>query len=531
MKYKLIKLLCFFFLFFMVNTFAVNAETEEVIVGFYEEYPYYYLDNKGNPQGYYYDIMKVIAEELNIDFRYENVTFNNYYEKLINKEIDLLFGVIKTEEFEKKFEYSTYIIANKVNYIFTNRNIEFGDLSSLNGLIFGYNPNLYNYKYFYDQLINNGINFEVKLAESNNQLKEWLKSGEIDFTVASGHDKFFRRFKDVYMYALGGNYIVANKDNADLINKIDNILININSKNSKKIYNLYNHYFNHAYNEARYETYFLIFSIVITISIFSFRKGKKILNQRKISIKYMNYLSNDKFKLFYQPIIDVRNNNAIGYEALLRLDNGEKILTPYYFLNEIEKLDIMYNITLWAIDKSLCDYNKLKLINNCKDNFYVSINISYKDLLNPNFINDVQSILKKYEKMKYYLCFEITERLSSNDFFAINKRIELLKKMGIIFAMDDFGIKYSNFDILQKIDYDIVKLDKIFIDGYEDSIKKQQILKAILDILSIYEKRVVIEGAETLEQIKLIKLLGEEKVYIQGYYYSNPFPIDDLKIK
>lgn len=103
--------------------------------------------------------------------------------------------------------------------------------------------------------------------------------------------------------------------------------------------------------------------------------------------------------------------------------------------------------------------------------------------------------------------------------------------MGIIFAMDDFGIKYSNFDILQKIDYDIVKLDKIFIDGYEDSIKKQQILKAILDILSIYEKRVVIEGAETLEQIKLIKLLGEEKVYIQGYYYSKPFPIDDLKIK
>ena len=97
--------------------------------------------------------------------------------------------------------------------------------------------------------------------------------------------------------------------------------------------------------------------------------------------------------------------------------------------------------------------------------------------------------------------------------------------------MDDFGIKYSNFDILQKIDYDIVKLDKIFIDGYEDSIKKQQILKAILDILSIYEKRVVIEGAETLEQIELIKLLGEEKVYIQGYYYSKPFPIDDLKIK
>ena len=84
---------------------------------------------------------------------------------------------------------------------------------------------------------------------------------------------------------------------------------------------------------------------------------------------------------------------------------------------------------------------------------------------------------------------------------------------------------------MQKIDYDIVKLDKIFIDGYEDSIKKQQILKAILDILSIYEKRVVIEGAETLEQIKLIKLLGEEKVYIQGYYYSKPFPIDDLKIK
>ena len=48
----------------------------------------------------------------------------------------------------------------------------------------------------------------MKLAESNNQLKEWLKSGEIDFTVATGYDKFFKRFKDVYMYALGGSYIV-----------------------------------------------------------------------------------------------------------------------------------------------------------------------------------------------------------------------------------------------------------------------------------------------------------------------------------
>lgn len=530
MRSRCVKLFVFFCLFFVVNTFSVNAETEDVVVGFYEKYPYYYLDSRGNPKGYYHDVMELIAEKLNINFKYETLKLNGNSEKQENNEIDLLFGAVKSEENEKRFKYSKYIINNDVKYVFTNKNIEFGDLHSLDGLTFGYIPVMYNHKYFYDVLIDKGIDFQVKLAESNNQLKEWLKSGEIDFTIANGHDYFFREFKDIYMYALGASFIVT-PNNTSLINRIDIALNDIYSNDSRKIHRIYNSYFNDIYKCTKYLIRFLIVDIIIVVIIILVMKSKKFFKKEKLSDKYLNYLHNDKFKLFYQPIINLKNDSIMGYEALLRLDDGEKILTPYHFLSEIEKLDIMYDITLWAIDKSLQDYHRLNLKAKDSSKVYVSINMSYKDLLHPNFINDVQAILSKYEEMEYALCFEITERASNSEFDSINKRIALLKSMGIAFAMDDFGTKYSNYDVLQEIDYDIVKLDKIFIDGYIDSNKKQCILKAILDILRLSGKRVVIEGTETLEQVNLIKALSEGKICAQGYYYSKPLPVDDLQLE
>lgn len=525
MRFRHVKLLVFFFIFLFVNTFNVNAETKEVTVGFYENYPYYYLDSKGNPQGYYHDVMKIIAKELNINFRYETLTFDNYLNKLKNEEVDLILGIKKTKETNELFEYSEHIVNNKSYYVFTNKNIEFGDIDKLEGLTFGYIPTIYGYKYFDDLLLSNGIHCQKKVAKSIEELKEWMQSGEIDFTISNGYDNFYNEYNELYMYSLGAGFIASPNHNKSLINKIDNALDYMCSKNDSELYKIYNHYFNNSLRHAQYIIFFLVSGIMIVILIFLFNMIQKRLNKKKFLNKYLN---NDKFKLFYQPIINLKNNNIIGFESLLRLEDNGKILTPYYFLSKIEKLDIMYDITLWTIEKSLQNYHKLKFKINSNSKFYVSINISYKDLLHPNFINDVQAILNKYEKMEYYLCFEITERDSSNDFDKINKRIASLKSMGIIFAMDDFGIKYSNFDTLQKIDYDIVKLDKIFIDGCENSIKNQQILKAILDILHISEKKIVIEGAETLDQIKLIKLLGRDKVCVQGYYYSRPLPIDEL---
>lgn len=528
MANNFVKILTFIFLFLIFDSFIVNAKTEEITVGLYEEYPYYYLDKSGNIQGYYHDIMNIIAEELDIEFKYERVNFNNYVQKLESGQIDLLFGVMKTKELEDTLEYTQYIVNNKGNYVFTSKDIEYGDFESLEGLTFGYIDSLFNHKYFYYLLESNGIEVEVKLAESDNQLKEWLRSGEIDFTISAGYDNFYKKYNEVYMYTLGPSFIVSSNSNLGLIDKVDKVLIDIYCEGGKSIYKIYNSYFNDPYKNIKLKMNIATIAIILVITIIVITRSTKYIKRSKKLAKYLSYIDSNKFKLYYQPIVDMTNKRIIGYEALLRLDNGERILTPYHFLKDMEKLDVMYDITLWIIKKALFDYNKLKNMRSEGSNFYISINISYKDLINPNFINDVQKILKNYSKNEYSLCFEVTERVSNNDFESINKSVSSLKAMGIMFAMDDFGVKYSNFDILQKVDYDIVKLDKIFIDRDKSTIKNQKILKSILDILYIYDKRVVIEGVETLEQIQLIKKLGREKTYVQGYYYSRPCAIEDL---
>ncbi|MCU9811703.1 EAL domain-containing protein [Paraclostridium sp. AKS81] len=103
-----------------------------------------------------------------------------------------------------------------------------------------------------------------------------------------------------------------------------------------------------------------------------------------------------------------------------------------------------------------------------------------------------------------------------------------LKKCGFMIAIDDFGVEYSNLDILEKLDFDIVKIDKYFIDSIESSIFVKEIIIFLSNICKATNKSIVCEGVEYKCQKDFIKNIKNEKIYIQGYYYFKPLSINEI---
>ncbi len=220
----------------------------------------------------------------------------------------------------------------------------------------------------------------------------------------------------------------------------------------------------------------------------------------------------------------------MGFESLLRLkDINGNILTPFLFINEIEENNMGAEISIWILKQLIKDYKEISRYN-CIDNedIYISFNITTKEMENTEFIKEVIKTIKENNVKGNSICMEIIESVKindltkvkesinllkeNNDLTKVKESINLLKENGIIIAIDDFGVEYSNLDIIEKIEFDILKLDKYFIDNLEESHFRQEILKFLSNLLVKLDKSIVAEGVGTKTQNNIIKNIQNNKI-------------------
>ena len=222
---------------------------------------------------------------------------------------------------------------------------------------------------------------------------------------------------------------------------------------------------------------------------------------------------------------------VVGFESLLRLkDKNNKILSPALFMKDIEESDMICEMTLWILDRAINDYKIISNYECCKDNeFYVSINLSFKELENEYFVDKLIQIAKDNNIKKGSVYLEIVENVSIEDLNKIKSNIEVLKDKGFKIAIDDFGVEYSNLNILERVAFDAIKLDKYFIDNILKSRINSEVIKFLTNVAIITNKNLIIEGVEEKYQVDEIKELSYNNLFIQGYFYSKPLPIEELK--
>ncbi|EHK2327626.1 EAL domain-containing protein [Clostridium perfringens] len=532
---RFIMIILFFLVFimlFLCHGSIINKEQRKTLVkiGFYDDYPHFYIDHKANVCGYYKDITEKLAKKLNFKIEYVNGKAPDLLKELKNGEIDLVFGINKLPEREEFFEFTNKPINDELKLIYTNTDIKYGDLEALNGMKMGYIEGELDNEWILEYLRKRNINVELVNGSSYKAIKTLLADNKVDFIVDNPDSDIKNKgenIREIFQFSSGCKYIVANKNNNELIKKIDGALSTINLNG----YLGNNHYFKQIHNFIIATTNKnVIILIIFIICIIMFKRVKKRIVKIFKKKKICNDLKKDNYTLYYQPIVDFKHNIVRSVEALLRLRKDGKLLTPYYFMKDIEDANMMKEITLWVLNRVIKDYNIIKFYENINEkDFYISLNVSFNEIKDREFLKKIVKIVNDSKIIKNSICLEIIEKFGVEEIEKIQENIKFLQDNGILIAIDDFGVEYSNLDLLKKIDSNIIKLDKFFADGINDSEISLKVIDFILDICRLSDKSIVIEGIEEKEQVDIIKTFLYEKIYIQGYYFSRPLDIESLK--
>lgn len=152
--------------------------------------------------------------------------------------------------------------------------------------------------------------------------------------------------------------------------------------------------------------------------------------------------------------------------------------------------------------------------------FVINVNLSYTQLEKPDFVDMVLRILNDLEFPPKHLCLEVTERCRLLDLNLLKNVLISLESRGILVALDDFGTGFSSVSILKEIPFNIIKIDRSFVQSIEENDTDRQIVQNTADLASIFDAKVCVEGIETagMRDILVRYRVGS----FQGYYYAKP---------
>lgn len=261
------------------------------------------------------------------------------------------------------------------------------------------------------------------------------------------------------------------------------------------------------------------------INYYNLEIEEKIKNKYKIEKRMEQALLNEEFILYIQPKYETESEKIIGGEILVRWKTENQIIYPDQFISIFEENNFIKKIDLYLLEKTGL------LIKEWKKKNYpikkVSVNQSVKNIFDPNYSKEVKKIINQNQIPVEMLEIELTENIfveNEKQIITIEKQ---LHQLGISIAMDDFGKGYSTYDLLEKIDIDVLKLDKKLIDPIAQEIKAKKIIKAIIHMAKELNITVVAEGVETKEQLEVLKEIKCNQV--QGYYFSKPITIKEFE--
>jgi diguanylate cyclase (GGDEF)-like protein len=239
-------------------------------------------------------------------------------------------------------------------------------------------------------------------------------------------------------------------------------------------------------------------------------------------------LHDSEFEVFYQPIVGVRDSMPAGAEALVRWHHPRRgLVAPAEFVSAAESTGLIVAIGDWVLNEACRQAQSWRQARTTNDAFYVSVNLSPRQLAEANVVEYVARALRRSGLPPSALVLEMTETCFMPDFDAGLARLTALKDLGVRLAVDDFGTGYSSLNRLQTLPIDIVKIDKSFIDQIGRSRQDQALVQSVIDVTRALGMISIAEGVEQLDQYNV---LGElECDAIQGYLFAKPRPGPDTE--
>lgn len=231
-------------------------------------------------------------------------------------------------------------------------------------------------------------------------------------------------------------------------------------------------------------------------------------------------LADDRFILYFQPIMHIASGEISHYEVLIRMvEKDASIVMPGEFIPVAERTGQIHQINRFVLQASI---EKLAGMQGLEKPINLSINLSGRVMDDPQLLQQLTHLLNDSGVNPQQLVFELTETAALADVNAAERLMTELQALGCRFALDDFGVGFSSFYYLRELPLDIVKIDGSFIKQLPSNPKDQVFVKALTEMANALGKETVAEFVEDEPTLKLLAELGV--IYAQGYHIGKPSP-------
>ncbi|MCL1066611.1 EAL domain-containing protein [Shewanella olleyana] len=237
-----------------------------------------------------------------------------------------------------------------------------------------------------------------------------------------------------------------------------------------------------------------------------------------------NALKNNEFLLYFQPKLDLRTNQVIGCEALIRWQKNGELISPLSFIPIAEETGIIIPIGRWVIEQSC------KVIREWEKKYNyaipIAVNVASQQFADASLVSDIKQLALRYQIRPELLEIEITETSLMNDVDQAIAKLEQLKSAGFGIAVDDFGTGYSSLSYLRHLPITTMKIDRGFVS---DLPHDAAIASTILMLGQQLNLDIVAEGIENEEQLEWLQ---HHNCQIgQGFFFSKPLPLEEFEAK
>ncbi|CAB4686557.1 MAG: EAL domain-containing protein [Actinobacteria bacterium] len=239
-------------------------------------------------------------------------------------------------------------------------------------------------------------------------------------------------------------------------------------------------------------------------------------------------VAQEQFEAFYQPIVQLETRKIVGAEALVRWRHPERgLVGPGLFIPLAEESGLIAPIGEFMLNTACTDLGAWRHeFGQLVEDFTISVNLSVQQLHDRRIVGKVSDILERTGLPAERLVLEVTESTLITDTEMIASTMQQLRSFGTRLAIDDFGTGYSSLGYIQQFEFDVLKIDKTFVDDL-DSFTNQRIVTAVLQLAEQLGVKTIAEGIEEELQGELLKALGCKLG--QGYLYAKPMPANEFR--
>lgn len=272
-------------------------------------------------------------------------------------------------------------------------------------------------------------------------------------------------------------------------------------------------------------TYSTVKQSKTNVVFFTEQLGKKILHNTMVEDMLEPALKHKEFVVYYQPKVNMENNDLIGAEALVRWVHDGRIIPPMDFIPICESNGFVQKIDFYVLEQVCQDIREW--IDKGIEMVKISFNFSKQHFIEKHVAEKINAIAERYQIPKEYLEVEFTETAYIDEFDNLVETIDELHNYKIYSSIDDFGTGYSSLSLLQNVRFNTLKLDKSFLNEYANNKRNRAVIANIIQMAKELDMDIVAEGIETSEEFKYLKMLSCDVA--QGYLFDKPLPKDQFE--